>query len=406
VALILALSLAGQMAVFWRFANVFHRSRPSPGPKRARSKVAVVLPVRNGDHQLSKAISSVLTQNYPNVQLIVVVDDITDPAYEIARRAIPPSDSDRVRVTLLRERHPECGLVCSSLLQALGELDDDADVITFAAADTVLPSTWVTELLAALDQPRTGATLGNRWYRLSSNSPGNVIQFLWNAGAVIPMWLFSIPWAGAIALRRSDIDAAGLPHIWRTTIVEDAPVAKAMLQSGKHLSFSPQLFVGIDESIDLHSCIRFICRQMLWTRLYHSQWNRIGFSVIAGALAVWIPVLIFLYAITQNAWTAAGILAVSSIGYVAGLLCMVTRLNALVGRVLRARGESQTELGMARLVVLFVSIPLAQLVSLYSVVTASLATHVWWSGICYHLQNDGGVVMEDPFRERCEGCAT
>lgn len=398
VAVILGLALAGQMVVMWRFARVFHRSRPTPRPEAATSKVAVVLPVRNGDHQLTKVIRSVISQDYPHVQLIIVVDAATDPAYEIACQALSLPDSDRVQVTLLRNRHPGCGLVCSSLLQALDELDDDTDVISFAAADTVLPRTWVTELLATLDQPGTGATLGNRWYRLTSNRPGDVIQFLWNAGAVIPMWLFSIPWAGAIALRREDIEAAGLPGIWRTTVVEDAPVAGAILRSGKHLAFSPQLFVGLDDAIDLLSCIRFICRQMLWTRLYHPHWIRIGFSVIAGALAVWVPVLIFLYAIAQNAPTAAAIVATSGIGYVAGLLFMATKLNALVGQIFQARGEPKTELGLARLSVLFASIPLAQLVSLYSVVVASLATSVWWSGICYRLGKDGTVVMEDPMR--------
>ena len=398
-AMILGLSVVAQTVVFWRFASIFQHPRPSPPPGRLLPKVAVVLPVRHGDKQLTTAIGSVLRQNYANLQLVVIVDDVTDPAYEIARRAIPSPDSGRARVLFLKNRRQECGLVCSSLLQALDELDDDTQVITFAAADTVLPSTWVTELLATLNQPGVGATLGNRWYRLRSNNLGDVIQFLWNAGAVIPMWLFSIPWAGAIALRRSDIDATGLRKIWGTTIVEDTPVARAMLEHGKQMSFSPQLFVGINEAIGLRSCIQFICRQMLWTRLYHPRWTGISVSVIAGALAVWVPVLMLLYAIGRSEWTAAGILAGVVAGYLAVLLFLVTKLNAMVGGIFRARGEPETTLSVGRLFVLLVSIPLAQLVSLYSVAAANLATHVWWSGICYRLEKDGRVIMKDPLRD-------
>jgi hypothetical protein len=106
-----------------------------------------------------------------------------------------------------------------------------------------------------------------------------------------------------------------------------------------------------------------------------------------------------LYAIGRSEWTAAGILAGVVAGYLAVLLFLVTKLNAMVGGIFRARGEPETTLSFGRLFVLLVSIPLAQLVSLYSVAAANLATHVWWSGICYRLEKDGRVIMKDPLRD-------
>lgn len=400
VALILTLSLAGQAVVFRRFAKVFSSSEPVTSPSEPRPNVTVILPVRNGNQRLSQAIESVLQQDYPDLGLLVVVDSIHDPAHEIAVTTITSDDHSRARVILLEQRRQDCGLVCSSLLQALEELDPDTEIIAFAAADTILPRPWVSELVTTLDQPGTAATLGNRWYHLDSNSPGDVIQFLWNAGAVVPMWLFSIPWAGALALRRQDITATGLPRVWQRTIVEDTPVVAALWKAGKRLTFSPQLFVGIDESVDLPTCIRFICRQMLWTRLYHPDWPRISLSVFAGATAVWLPILAFPVAVSQAAWPAAGIFLAAGIGYLAGLLLLMARLHSLVGGVLRARGEPHSEFGATRLLVLLAAIPMAQLISLYSVVNAIFATHVWWSGIRYHLKKDGAVIMEDPSATR------
>ncbi|MEZ5647659.1 MAG: glycosyltransferase [Alphaproteobacteria bacterium] len=67
---------------FWRADQLLPPARPSPSIK---SKVVAVIPARNEADVISKAISSVLSQDYPGLISVILVDDhSTDGTAEIA----------------------------------------------------------------------------------------------------------------------------------------------------------------------------------------------------------------------------------------------------------------------------------------------------------------------------------
>jgi hypothetical protein len=156
-----------------------------------------------------------------------------------------------VQTTTLHEKRRTCSLIGSCLVQFVSELDDSCKLVAFADADMVVPPHWLREMASALVDPTVGTTLGNRWYAPSSAKWGTLVRYMWNVGAVVPMWLFDIPWSGASVMRLSDVHRSGLAEQWGHGMVEDTPIKTAVQSLGLKLTFMPQLINVNREDIPL-----------------------------------------------------------------------------------------------------------------------------------------------------------
>ena len=78
-----------------------------------------------------------------------------------------------MEVRILRERRETCSLKCSSIVQAVSELDNSYRVVAFVDADAVVHPDWLRQLVSPLSAPRVGATTGNRWYLPNGNHWGS-----------------------------------------------------------------------------------------------------------------------------------------------------------------------------------------------------------------------------------------
>src|SRR5262249_25516930 len=147
---------------------------------------------------------SLLIQDYPDFELRIIVDSREDPAWDLVQEILRQHKADEaslnnsarkygscsgIHLTTLREKRQTCSLIGSCLVQFVGERDDSCKLVAFADADMVVPPYWLRELAGALVDPAVGTTLGNRWYAPSTAGWGTLIRYLWNVGAVVPMWL-------------------------------------------------------------------------------------------------------------------------------------------------------------------------------------------------------------------------
>lgn len=117
-------------------------------PKK-QPKVSVIMPAFNSEKYIERSIKSVLSQTWPDLELIVVDDGSTDRTPAILRR-LSAADS-RLR-TLRTENHGPA----EARNVALKEISDDADYVTFIDADDeLLPDA----LSYALESAGDGADL-------------------------------------------------------------------------------------------------------------------------------------------------------------------------------------------------------------------------------------------------------
>ena len=55
-------------------------------------KVSIVLPVYNSEDYLDRCIKSIVTQNYDNIELIIINDGSTDNSWQIIEKYIAISE--------------------------------------------------------------------------------------------------------------------------------------------------------------------------------------------------------------------------------------------------------------------------------------------------------------------------
>lgn len=109
--------------------------------------VSVIIPVYNAAVYLPQALDSVLAQNYPVSQIIVIDDGTEDGMAEVARQY--------PRVTVLRQPHRGAGAA-----RNLGLSVADGEIIAYIDADDIwLPHKLASQIRVLLDNPRLGYVL-------------------------------------------------------------------------------------------------------------------------------------------------------------------------------------------------------------------------------------------------------
>lgn len=94
--------------------------------------VSVIIPCYNGEHFISEAIESVLTQTYSNIEIIIIDDGSSDSTLEVARRYENTSSNDIKCLT-----HPANVNLGVSKTRRLGVDNAKGDYIAFLDADDV-----------------------------------------------------------------------------------------------------------------------------------------------------------------------------------------------------------------------------------------------------------------------------
>ena len=377
-----------QAAGVWQYVRRVYEAADRPVPTVSRwPRICVYVPVRGGGPTWRGALEHLLSLDYPDFEVFVVVDHPTDPATEVITSLIQERQDGRLRMEFLRDPSPHRSLYCSGLVQFFEQLDPSCELVAFCGADMHLPRSFFREMAAPMLAAEVGCTLGNRWYRPQMGSLGSIVRYSWNSGAVVPMWTSQIPWGGAAVLRPADIRRSGLLQAWSKGMVEDAPIRAAMQRLGLQLIFVPKLLVIHDDEIDLGPCREFIKRQLLWTRLYHPHWSFVVLHAILGTAAVYAPWLLAMFAIGVGHYAMATVLALTGFLYWCCQALLGAILEQAARKIAAANGQPLPRMKWSLMAKIFLAIPLTQLLFAMAVVSCTWLKRVQWSGIEYEIRD-------------------
>jgi glycosyltransferase involved in cell wall biosynthesis len=356
-------------------------------------KTAVILCLRGSDPFLSTCLEGILHQDYPRYDVRIVIDSPDDPAWETVAQAVARSGRTDVRVRPLTERRPTCSLKCSSLLQAVSELDTSYEVIALLDADTTPHRTWLRELVAPLADVRVAAATGNRWYMPASVSWGSLARWLWNAAAVVQMYWWRIPWGGTLAVKTSVLRQSDVLDRWARAFCEDTMLYDVLRRLGCRVAFVPSLIMINREDCCLAGFYRWVRRQLLTVRLYHPSWVFVvghGLGTFTAQLACLIGLVASL---STGHGRAAGWLTAGLGVYWAIMGILLAVIEGSIRRVPAGRGESTAWLRIGTVARVLPAMLLTQGINVAALLSALFLRTVEWRGIRYDVQGPANIRM-------------
>ena len=381
------------------FARMLDAFRPDVVDDSRLPFASVLLPLRGADPSLAAGIARLLDQDYPAYDVHIVIDHEKDPAWDLVHRFLREHPTSQVHVGVVGTRSTTCSPQCSALIQAMSRLDPRSEIVVIMDGDVLTHRSWLRELVAPLLRGDVGVAHGNRWFMPTHDTWGALVRTLWNAGAVVPMHLLGIPWAGSMAIKKSVLVSSGLLELWPRTIVPDAPAKKRLSDMGLRIQFVPSLMMINRENCDLRFSHDFMKRQMLWTRLYHPHWGPVVIHAIVMLLVLAVSAALAIVGIARGATATIAALGTCLLAYTIAMTAAFNLIDNAVRRIAARRGEQVPGGRISRLAKLALAMPLTQLVHASAVLLATVQRHVTWRGITYLIHDafDITVVDDQPF---------
>jgi peptidoglycan-N-acetylglucosamine deacetylase len=283
-----------------------------PGPAEVGLSTSVVLAAWNEEPVIARTLRSILTSDYPILEVIVVDDGSTDGTADEVRTVI----EEDPRVVLLRQPNTGKAYALNN-----GVENATGDFVVTLDADTIMDSSTVTNMIRhfALDRTgRLGAVAGvvrvgnretnllTRWQALEYLTQIGVERSAQDALGAISI----IPGACAAWRKKAILDAGGYSKI---TLAEDCDLALTLhylgwkvTQDDEALAYTeaPQT---VDDLLAQRTRWTFGTLQAIWKHrkmLFRRRYGALGCFVMPNyVLSVAMPV-IFLPFITTMGWLA------------------------------------------------------------------------------------------------------
>ncbi|MCA9065418.1 MAG: glycosyltransferase family 2 protein [Planctomycetaceae bacterium] len=379
---LLVLTVASALLqVIWahRFLNLY---RPVDSTDSYCPKVLVVLSLRGADPFLHNCLAALFRQDYPSHHIRIIVDSRADPAWKVVQEVIDETGATHVELRELETPLGTCGLRVNALLQATTDLDPSCEIVAWLDADTLPYPQWLRDMVRPFQNPKVGATSGIRWYVPAFSNLGTLVRTAWNVAGVIQMVSFRMAFGGSLAYRASLLRDTTLRRQWSRILWEDVHTCRTVEDRGLRLEFVGAATLATRERISLAGCMRFLSRQMLNVRLYHSAFRLIALhsilmvAVPAGAIA-----LMVFAAMSEQPFAAALSLGVLLV-HAAGMLYACLRCGYCVRRSIVARGEPPWEAPWAMTPAVFFT----PVIYLISIGRAAISRAIEWRSIQYKVR--------------------
>lgn len=350
----------------------------STGPR-----VGVILALRGADPFLEECLQGLMTQNYANHEVRIVVDSEFDAAFSVVRKYQEMLNAQHVAIEVLDVNCSSCSLKNLALVQGIEGCSASCEIFVWLDSDTVPGPNWLSCMIAPLSDPCVGATSGIRWYAPQARTVSNLARHIWNAAAMLQMVTYGIGWGGSFAIRRSVYDGGQLFDRWMTSMTEDTVASDVVLKMGLKLNFVAEATMVNQESASLKWCINFVTRQLQLLRFYHHAWIHVLAGGLFAGAVVSLLIASSLVSLSRGLLAGPALTAFALFGSVWCAAWLMKRSERVIAS---ARGLLPQTLENSY-PSLLLSIPVALMIYVTALIRSYLLKEVCWRGIRYDLKS-------------------
>ena len=279
--------------------------------------VGMIIPAAGEHPNMGAALRSLLRQDYPHILPVIVTATATEPAAVLARQLQEEFPALR-HVTAGAAQH--CGQKNHNTLHAIAALGDGVDIYAFCHSTHTARPNFVRALIRPLLHGDADSSTG--YHMVVAEDDGLVtrayqlcvlLMRLLQAVAV-----FTQPWGGAMAMRRSAFQRLHLAEFWADNVVDDCSLAGLLLRRKERVLLSPEaLLMTAAARHRLDVWRAWMDRQVLFLKFcIPSQWVLLG----VFALLMCLTPLYSLFLLTGRAGFLGWLLAAAHIGSLTAII--------------------------------------------------------------------------------------
>jgi ceramide glucosyltransferase len=367
----------------------FFKSELSKPKSNFTPFVTVIAPCRGLDKGLKKNLLALLEQDYPDYELIFVVDDKKDKSVSVIEE-VSHKDAKTTELIVAPKAHG-CSQKVANLREAVLHTSDNSEVFVFVDSDARPSKDWLRFLVAPLQDNAVGAATGYRWFISENPSFASELRSAWNASiasALGPNIKNNFCWGGSMAIRRDVFEQTEMREKWRGTLSDDFAVTRAMNEAGLPIVFVPQALTASIEDCRFQELLEFTTRQMKITRVYAPHlWllSLFGSAVFCGVMAA--AFLIVIFSQKNDLAVLAAIVTIVLVT-IFSIGKSWLRLNAVNLVLTKYKTELGRQFWTQNTLWLFTPV-----LFLYNSVAAWMSRRVKWRGITYELKSSCETVI-------------
>ncbi|MEM1626402.1 MAG: glycosyltransferase family 2 protein [Sulfolobaceae archaeon] len=187
---------------------------------------SIIVPIRGIDVRVEDHIRSLINQDYPNYEIIYVVDSFEDPIVNILKK---------YPIKLIKSNY-NCKKCSGKIMaQISGFLESRGEVIIFADSDTIYPRHWLRYLVTFLSI--YNATTVFSWPLPSKITFKNLLRAgFWTLGFESQAVGGTFLWGGSMAFKREFFSTRVISEL-SEEICDDCTLTRLIKESGGRIGF-------------------------------------------------------------------------------------------------------------------------------------------------------------------------